>query len=418
MTSEISITCDTLFSFLGLLCRLNTRFLSEDCQADLSILSTMSVPEMRYHSPEPDSVDQVIDFYRLQSSVCSCRGPGAAPTWNRGIGAFICVERNLSVVRSETIHDADNAPAEGGVSMHILNDSGASYTAEMTVQQWVALPDHPRQRDTVRQARKGHWDLARVARGAALESLRWVDAAELHGQLYKVDGHTRGLLWSKGKLPNPGTVFVKVYRCHSREELNELYGTFDTQSAAETMFDQVTGAYREQGLTLSSKRLRSGTIVDALSIATRGVARRDADEFDIYDAVRTFAPELQRLDAVNPRPETFHTGVVSAALLSIALDPSTLEFFRLLSHGEGSKREGLPDPIEGTLCTIGKIKKRGSSWVKSRQEQLCAITLGAVAVWKKGETAPGFWSGKYEPAELPQVVLRVRELKSSARASD
>jgi hypothetical protein len=297
--------------------------------------------------------------------------------------------------------------------LRVLNDTGASYTAEMTVGQWAALPDHLRQRDTALQARKAHWELARAARGAALEALRWVVAGELDGQLYKVDGNTRGLLWSTGKLPDPGSVFATVYRCRTREELNELYSTFDNPSAAETMFDRVTGAYREQGLTLRSKRLRNGTIVDALSIAVRGVTRAGAaEELDIYEAVRIFAPELRALDTANPQPETFHTGIVSAALLSLALDASTLEFFQRLSHARGSKKDGLLDPIEGILWIIEKIKKHGSGHDKSRQEQLCATTLGAVALWVKGESAPGFWSsGKYEPANLLRTVQRVRELK-------
>jgi hypothetical protein len=270
--------------------------------------------------------------------------------------------------------------------LRVLNDTGGSYTAEMTVAQWAALPDHLRQRDTTRQARKAHWDLARAARGPALEALRWVVAGELDGHLYKVDGHTRGLLWSTGKLPDPGSVFATVYRCRSRDELNELYSTFDTQAAAETLFDRVTGAYREQGLTLSSKRLRSGTIVDALSIAVRGVARAEAaaEELDIYEAVRIFAPELRALDTANPQPETFHTGIVSAALLSLALDASALEFFQRLSHARGSKKDGLLDPIEGILWIIEKIKKHGSGRDRSRQEQLCATTLGAVDLWVMG----------------------------------
>ncbi len=303
----------------------------------------------------------------------------------------------------------------------VLSDTGSSYTVELSTEQWAALPDHPRQRDTQRQASKAHWTQARVAQGPALEALRSVVAAELEGRIYKVQGHTRGLLWTTGKLPDPGTVFATIYRCRNREELNNLRATFDTQSAAETMFDRVSGAYREQHLTLTSKRLRNGTIVDALSIAMRGFARGDdtssKEDFDVYEAVRVFAPELRLLDTVDPQPETFHTGIVAAALLSLALDPSTLEFFDRLSRAQGSKKDGLLDPIEGTLWIINRIKRQRSGWLKSRQEQLCSTTLVAVRLWKAGESAPGFWSptGKYEPIPLSDVVQQVRELKESAR---
>lgn len=318
------------------------------------------------------------------------------------------------------VHDTTEQTAPSP-SLRILSDAGTSYTAHMSVAEWVTLSDHPRQRDTERQARKAHWNLARAARGPALESLRWVVAAEFDGRLYKVDGHTRGLLWNTNKLPNPGTVFATVYRCSTRDELNELYATFDTQAASETLYDRVTGAYREQGLTLRSKRLRSGTIVDALSIAIRGVARgEDAaggtkDDFDIYEAVRVFAPELRLLDTVDPQPETFFTGIVSAGLLSLALDPSTLEFFGQLSRSQGNKKDGLLDPIEGTLCTIRKIKEQRSSWVRLHQENLCATTLGAIDIWQRGESTPGYWSsGKYPPVDLQRALARVQELKRDA----
>lgn len=305
-------------------------------------------------------------------------------------------------------------------TLRVLADAGASYTVQMSTEDWAALPDHPRQRDTIRQARKGHWELARAARGPALEALRWVTAAEFEGRLYKVDGHARALLWTSGGLPNPGTVLATVHRCRDRTELNELYGTFDTASAAETIFDKVTGAFREQGLALKSKRLRSGTIADALSIAMRGFARGEAPEdssqaeLDVYEAVRTFAPELKLLDSVNPQNEIFYTGVLAAALLSLALDPSTLEFFRRISLGQGSKKEGLLDPIEGMLWIIGKLKNKSARF-RREQERLAATTLGAVDVWQHGESAPGYWStGKYEPVDLSKAVQRARELKGAS----
>ena len=155
----------------------------------------------------------------------------------------------------------------------IPNDFGASFTLEMSVSEWVDVPDHPRQRDTVRQAAKGHWKLARRATGPVAESHRWVIGAELDGKLYKVDGHTRGYLWSLGKLKKPASLYVTVYRCTTRAELIELYGTFDSQAAVEKQQDRVTGAMRQLRLNFQSKRLRYGAITDALSIARRGVAR-------------------------------------------------------------------------------------------------------------------------------------------------
>jgi len=139
----------------------------------------------------------------------------------------------------------------------VLADFGASYTVQMPVETWLDLPDHPRGRDTARHARKREWALLRTARGPVLESLRWVSAAEVGGEVWKVDGHARALLWKEGRLLRPDSVFARVFRCQSREELYELYSTFDHPAAAETVFDRVSGAYRQHHLILNSERLRS-----------------------------------------------------------------------------------------------------------------------------------------------------------------
>ena len=307
--------------------------------------------------------------------------------------------------------------------MQVLADEGRSYMARLAVSAWIALPDHPRKRDTARQARKGHWQAVRTATGAAQESTRWVVAAELEGELFKVDGHTRALLWASGKLPHPDGVLATVYRCKNRDELNALHAAFDTQAAAETVFDKVTGAFSEQGLVLTSKRLRSGTIADALSIATRGVARGEdaeggtSDDFDVYNAVALFAEELRLLDTANPQNEVFYTGLLSAALLSLAVDPSTIEFFRAISENQGRAERGLLDPIAGVLGNIAKMKNKHARFRRD-QERLCESTLGAVELWRAGPTAQGYWStGRYEPMNLLRVVRQVREAKLLKRFS-
>ena len=316
----------------------------------------------------------------------------------------------------------DETVRPGSVQGGLLQDSGVSYSVEMPVSEWIALADHPRQRDTERHSRKSHWKLARKARGVVAESLRWVIAAEYGGTVYKVDGHTRAYLWQTKGLPVPPSVFVTVYRCKTIADLNDVYGVFDTQSASETLYDQVTGAFREQGLDLKSKRLRAGTIVDALSIARRGQAG-GKEEIDLYEAVAYFSSELRMLDSVDPQPDQFHTGVVSAALLSLALNSSTIQFFRRLAT---LKKVTLPDthspkgkqrfdPVEGVLWNIARIKKDKTSWKPAVQIALCVTTLGAIEAWKKGEHDPSYWSqtATYASAPLEEIIERVREIKKS-----
>lgn len=306
----------------------------------------------------------------------------------------------------------------------VLSDLDASYLVEMSVSAWIALPEHPRRRDTERQAKKEHWEAARGATGPVFECLRWVVAADLNGERCKVDGHARALLWERGQLRRPPSVIAQVFRCATRDELNALYATYDTQLAAATLYDRVTGAYREWGLTLTSQRLRAGTIVDALSIACRGVARStersgQEEEFDVYAAVGNFARELQLLDSLNPQTEHCPTGIVAAALLSLAEDPGTLEFFRRLLNRQGSKRAGLPDPVEAVLEQLLKLKLRKSARVRSEQEDLCARTLAAVGAWRAGPESEAHWGETpLQTHLLTDAVRRVRSLRQAAPSRD
>jgi hypothetical protein len=300
----------------------------------------------------------------------------------------------------------------------VTADHGGSFTVEMSVDAWIGLADHPRRRDTERHIRKPEWELLqRRAQGPVLEMLRWVVAGQVGDQVWKVDGHSRALLWSRGSLPRPKSIFAKVFRCDSREALYDLYSTFDHPAAAETLFDRVSGAYHQHQLTLKSERLKNGMIGDALYIAWRGVARTmdkeaDEDDMDIYKVVGTFAPELSLLDSVNPQNDLFQTGVLAAALLSLALDPQLIGYFGQLSKREGNKRQGLLDPVEALLHMVGTLKDRRGAWGKAQQQELCAAALTGAFAWKAGDSHPHYWvKESLPPADIHELVRRVRERK-------
>jgi hypothetical protein len=161
----------------------------------------------------------------------------------------------------------------------------------------------------------------------------------------------------------------------------------DEGSASGADFDRVLRACRSQGISLRSARLRSGTFVDALGLCVQGQTWvSDRKSLDIAQAVGTFATELRLLDSVDPQTELFTTGVVAAALLALALDASTVEFFRRLAQAQGNSGSGsLPQPIRRLLTTMGKVRRRESDLL--REQELCAQTLQAVDSWKKPEHA-------------------------------
>lgn len=302
----------------------------------------------------------------------------------------------------------------------VLSDrGGASYTVEMPTSAWMDLAPHPLHRNVEKHAARDQWKLAKRAQGAVAESLRWLIGAEHAGQVYKLDGHTRAYLWRQGRLPAPATVFATIYRCHSREELLELYTTFETQPNTGRQQDRTLGAAREIGLELKSRRLRHGAFADVLSLAWRGKTRgidstgRKYEDFDIRQALATFEPELRLLDSIGPTPEVFYTGVCAAALLALAVDANSIEFFKDLADPVISLREAPPyTPVQAVRHEIELLRqKKKSARDRYAQETLCAVVLGAVELWQRGSSTPGYYSdGTLQPV---RVIDRVRAMHAA-----
>ncbi|MBK8168649.1 MAG: hypothetical protein IPK64_22100 [bacterium] len=263
-------------------------------------------------------------------------------------------------------------------------------TFEMPVEDWIALPDHPHQRNTRRHANAPHLKFARRAGGAVADHLSHTVAARLGETCYKVDGHTRAHLWAQGKLPRPERVHVTLYRVADRAELDRLYAIFDSASAAKNRNDEVFAGYRECGIEPRSKRLRDGLLGDALNIALRGAARtqqsRRRPELDLFRAVAVFKDELVLLDGIDPQPNPFYSGVVAAALIGLALYPTdrTLDFFDKMNRKEGNRKAGRSDPVDAALTVVQEMMLAKAVVNAVRQAEICARTLRALLTWIAG----------------------------------
>jgi len=115
----------------------------------------------------------------------------------------------------------------------------------MSVGWFVALPDHPRQRDTERHAKKAR---KRHLKKACITQEEVV-VARYSGSECKVDAHTRALLWGAGLLPKPDKVWVTRFSCDTTADLNELYATYDNKDATETPKDLAYGRLHELGMS-------------------------------------------------------------------------------------------------------------------------------------------------------------------------
>jgi len=147
---------------------------------------------------------------------------------------------------------------------------------EMDTDTFIKIQDNPIQRDTVNHAKKA------VKRHLKeyTEPQRVVAIAQLTGskKRWKVDGHTRSLLWDSGKLKAPTTVYVTVYHISNEEELIELYSHFDNKDAAETRQDQLTGALNYLKISgISRMRTHKLGILSAITLIDRALKRSNED---------------------------------------------------------------------------------------------------------------------------------------------
>lgn len=298
-----------------------------------------------------------------------------------------------SLRKESGLRTAKPAPAPNPVpesDFRILTEVDGVITAEMTVEAWSALPNHPHQRNTARHARATHLKQAKQAVGAVARHLAHVVAACLDGTYYKVDGHTRSDLWAQGQLPRPAVLHVTIYPVSSRAELDALYEVFDASTAAKTRYDQVYGGFRACGFQPQSKRLKHGFLNDALNIALRGgirgQQRRALPEVNLYRAVAVFQRELELLDGIHPEPRPFYSGVVAAALIGLTLYPPerVLEFFNKLQNGEGNRQDGRSDPVDAVLNVIQQMTLEKRAARTTLQADLCARTLRGLLTWLAG----------------------------------
>lgn len=214
----------------------------------------------------------------------------------------------------------------------------------LSTSEWARIRDNPRQRDTEAHLRK-----AKHLYSPSPTHKR-VAAARLDGKLYKLDGHTRALLWSRSPgLAPVGGVEVDVYPVSNVTELCKLYDEFDSRAAAETVADAAYGAMREIGFDPQSF-LKKGGFTLALQIA-EGVRLRLSSrraKSPIHELVREWKPELTLLDGVPGfSAKRFSSVFIAAALVTLRKHPEkALDFWWRYSQDLGKKQNTKKDGVQ------------------------------------------------------------------------
>jgi len=243
---------------------------------------------------------------------------------------------------------------------------------------WLALPDHPRQRNTRAHAaravdsRKGH---------LFVQNSRHVDVkAAVHPltqTLHKVDGHTRTFLWEhnpKWSAEKPATLIVKVHEPLTEDDFVALYYENDNPGAIEHAAASLSGIFRDLGFHFTSSRLKKATgVLTAFRIAM-GVQTRPVEKL-----AATFDEWRDEIDLMDQCDFTAHNamiGTVAAALLSFRqYDAQVLPFWQKVARGEGNMENGKRDAVAFAI-KISDTARNGrsseaTSWDLTRRLLSC-----------------------------------------------
>lgn len=287
----------------------------------------------------------------------------------------------------------------------------------MSVSDWIKVRDNPIQRDTERHAAKAKHLLTPLPIHAV------VFAAQLPGgDLIKLDGHTRALMWKRNDVKHPPHVDVNVIKVDSVECAIELYKTFDSREALETATDKITGGFRKVGFKPDSALVASGAVTTSLKIAWVGVHGfgRDGQAHDIYEMVDEFAAEILALDEMGLRKGIAPSGVIAAVLLSYRKhNDRVLPFWRKVFGNAGTKVDGEMDGVQA-VCELMQKAKSEKKYGGGSGYDMCSRTLRAVDYWLDGVTfrqAPrGVELGNYleTPAQRQPRFQLIKKVKRAA----
>jgi hypothetical protein len=169
----------------------------------------------------------------------------------------------------------------------------------MSVDEWIKVPDNPRQRDTKKHAVHASKRNLKTYR----DSHGFVFAAYCNGDvLCKLDGHTRSFLWANEEnydRPPNNTLIVCGIAVKDLNEATKLYTHFDNDWACESSSDKVFGACRQLGMRLNSPLLSKGEFVQGLKFATVLTSSGRVYPELIYSLVNEWKDELSIIDEWN-----------------------------------------------------------------------------------------------------------------------
>lgn len=157
----------------------------------------------------------------------------------------------------------------------------------MSIEEWGKVQNNPVQRDTEGRARKS---LKYLKPETYLHT--FVAAIDIDGEWFKVDGHTRGHLWSAGEIDVVGgAINVIVLYGNSLDDARQAYYHFDNKRCSATARDEVFGGCRSVGL--EKEKWKPSPF--ALSLAATRTAKSVTEEQRLKQ-VECFADAIRKIN--------------------------------------------------------------------------------------------------------------------------
>lgn len=174
-----------------------------------------------------------------------------------------------------------------------------------------------------------------------------------------------------------------------------------------------------------SKLFSNGNILLALALAVRGMPRTwqpEEQPVTRQSGWAIYEDEIALLDPIIPQLRIFQSGVLGAALITVAIEPKAVEFWRLLNDESWTRySDGRIDPAGWLLQQI--LRHSGNCEIALRpdyQQYLFQASLAAAMAWcesrKIGKTV--WLSSEPHRVEVGQVLESVRSKKGLRRTSD
>jgi hypothetical protein len=258
-----------------------------------------------------------------------------------------------------------------------------TYMMTMTPEEWAKVPDNPRQRDTDRRAKTAK-HLHTLHSTHTL-----VHMAEWSNGMCKLEGHTRGKVWTDMPEIAPEAVDVRVYLVEDEEEAKLLYEHFNSKEETQTTTDRLFGAMRDAQIFPESAFVGGCRFTNAVrtahTYATKSSNPTGGKKAPIYDGVHFFRDEIKDIDRMSwPKSKALGCAVCCFLMARKKHGKAVEEFFSRYINDCGIKNGRLRDCVQIFADVTDDLSAKSGGGFIHFHEAVC-IGLACIEKWMRSD---------------------------------